>query len=1392
MEISQPRTTAPPPLALAPGSVIAGRYRIERSLGRGGMAEVFHALDSSTGACVALKRLDPELVARHPVAALLFEREYHTLRQLAHPSIVQVHDYGLSELGPYYTMELLDGAELLALAPLPWREACALLRSVASALAIVHSRRLLHRDVSPRNVRRAADGRTKLIDFGAMATMDASGEVIGTPPCIPPEAVHGQPLDARADLYALGAVLYFALTGVHAYPARSVGALRDAWRSRPRAPSARVADIPAALDGLVLALLSLDPLARPVSAAEVIERLTVIAELDPDEQGEVARAYLTAPTLVGRDELMLRFRKQLLRCMRGRGGVSLVTAAPGMGRTRLLHAIELEGKLAGAAVLRAQASPELDYGVLRALCRELLLCVPELALAAAAPAAGLLAHALPELRERLAPVSLAPVGPRHEIELEAALCAWLLALCQRQCLVIVIDDAHRADASSLSALALLAQQASEQRLALVLSALEGAPGASAPLAFAALRRKATVLALEPLDEACTQQLARALFGDVPHVTRIAGWMYKLAGGNPRSCMELAAHLVERGVVRYEQGGWLLPPMLSERELPTSFEHTLEQRLTGLSADARELLLGLALSDTALGLDDYPWLLEADATGSPRMFAALDQLVAAAVLVSQGNHYAFGHSAYAELARQSAPRELEVALRRRLARLFERRGDLSRKASELLHAGDELAALQTLAAHHEETGGHLNSDAAFDALRQRALTNYSVEDTRAAVDTRRRLLEACERHGWPHRERIMIRNGLLLLANRFDPSGMRGQVEPQLACLRADSGAIFRDHFADAPPAERAKRCFEHARALYAALPVEQRVFSPDEALSALPMTLGLAQTLGRQSHDLALLAEVVALAEFMAQLHPVFKLMHTSALHSLELVRGRLDHAAALRRVLLATYEALVATGRPLPTISRIGRAIAFQLEGFERARTGRDDALEYADKLEGPLFPDDVGVLAGAHIFGRRAWEIRHVQRLYRGDAPAAQACRAQLDQLSLRHAFAPYGGGSALLEAHAFALSGDLMGLKQSIESIALIVDTQYPGLEPYLQVATGDFQRLRGEPERALRAYESVLSKLSAGNHAAWAPAACARVEALLDLGRDEAALAAAERDSTACVSAELGGSTELELGRVLALAELRVGRVAAAAQRASQLIERAIALGVQGVRLGSLYETRARIAHAAADASAFTHHANQAAEIYRAGRNPALFARLERMIDATRHGQTTLGGELAHELERSAWLGISSGPSYHTAFASCSDASERRTRALQLLLERSAAAGGLLYGVGHGGVLSLLATSDGTAPPDGLQAELAAYVQAELDETDEVTVTCFDADARATAPALILAYQPVLIWGEVAGERKLVGVAALRAEGAPVIAPDWDLVKAVGKILLESDSVVSIVA
>src|SRR4029079_4154453 len=128
-----------------------------------------------------------------------------------------------------------------------------------SELSLVHSRELLHRDVSARNVCRTEDGRAKLNDFGARSPIGAPRDIIGTPPFLCPENLEQRPLDARADLFSLGALGYFSLTGRHAYPARRIAELGDVWSRPVPAPSSVVPGAPAALDALILSLLDLNP-----------------------------------------------------------------------------------------------------------------------------------------------------------------------------------------------------------------------------------------------------------------------------------------------------------------------------------------------------------------------------------------------------------------------------------------------------------------------------------------------------------------------------------------------------------------------------------------------------------------------------------------------------------------------------------------------------------------------------------------------------------------------------------------------------------------------------------------------------------------------------------------------------------------------------------------------------------------------------------------------------------------------------------------------------------------------------------------------------------------------------------------------------------------------------
>jgi serine/threonine protein kinase len=207
------------------GETLSGRFRIERLLGRGGMSSVWQAYDEELGRPVAIKLLHTRRLESAD-SVDRFEREARTLALLAHPGIVTVIDRGETDGRPFIVCELVDGRDLherISLeGRLPIAEALAIAVQVAGALAYAHERGVVHRDVKPHNVLLTADGHAKLTDFGIARVEDAPGltnpgRVLGTGDYVAPEQAQGRPLDGRADIYALGALLYHCLTSVPPY-----------------------------------------------------------------------------------------------------------------------------------------------------------------------------------------------------------------------------------------------------------------------------------------------------------------------------------------------------------------------------------------------------------------------------------------------------------------------------------------------------------------------------------------------------------------------------------------------------------------------------------------------------------------------------------------------------------------------------------------------------------------------------------------------------------------------------------------------------------------------------------------------------------------------------------------------------------------------------------------------------------------------------------------------------------------------------------------------------------------------------------------------------------------------------------------------------------------------
>jgi hypothetical protein len=294
-----------------------GSYRLGALLGRGGMGEVYEATHRMLARPAAIKLIRPEMVATYGEGADLavqrFRREAEAAANLRSPHTVELYDFGVTaDETLYFVMELLDGMDLQSLVTLhgtvPAGRAIYILRQVCESLEEAHVRGLVHRDIKPANIHVGRLGLqhdfVKVLDFGLVKSIGIAsaqnsletdaGLTPGTPAYMAPEMALGQIVDGRADIYAVGCVAYYLLTGGLVFEAENLFQMMAMrLRDDPVAPSRRTTvPIPAALDRLVLDCLARKPEERPRSAAELGRALASIDCERWDE--EQARQWWTA------------------------------------------------------------------------------------------------------------------------------------------------------------------------------------------------------------------------------------------------------------------------------------------------------------------------------------------------------------------------------------------------------------------------------------------------------------------------------------------------------------------------------------------------------------------------------------------------------------------------------------------------------------------------------------------------------------------------------------------------------------------------------------------------------------------------------------------------------------------------------------------------------------------------------------------------------------------------------------------------------------------------------------------------------------------------------------------------------------------------------------------
>ena len=1333
---------------------IGGHYKVLERIGRGGMGTVFRVIEERSGKILALKMLGGVHQIQHVKRETLrFQREFHTIARLRHPRVVQVYDYGVDGDRPFYTMEFLDGHDLREIGPTDWDRACHLLRDVASGLAFLHDHRLLHRDLGGRNVRCTGDGRVKLIDFGVLANFGFCGDLAGTPPYVAPESLRGLPLDHRTDLFGLGALAYWLLTGQEAYAARKVADLEELWTRRPPPPSSFAPEIPPALDELVMSMLSLDRLGRPASAVEVIERLTPIGALEPLDDGGAAHGYLASAPLIGRKSEMGVLRQLQRQAVTGRGSAVVIEAPSGVGKSRLMREFGFEAQLSGALTLRVacETMGGAPYGVIRTIARDLVFIMPEEAGRLAGDDAAHLVRVVPDLVRTIGSVAPAPVTDPAEdrLHLQTALVNWFTALARVRPLAILVDDVQRCDEASAAALAALGHAAEAAPL-VVAATLRRGEKVRAPAAVAALADAGMRLQLKGLDRNEVEELVMELFGNAPNTARLAAWMDRVAGGVPLHCTELARYLVDRGLVRLVGGNWVIPDEITGEGIPAGLAEAMDARIAGLPPRALALGEALGVYGGVFSLDEVA--LVAEETERSELFAALDELLYNDVLIGSGTTLQFRHDGL----REALLRRLDDE-RRRLLHL--------RVANALLAAGAIEGAGQVEIGWHLVRGGERRRGADLLARGGRNLyESQCLPDAIAPLEEALQIYIAERKPSWLQLE---LRFMLVFSGMFFDRDVALRHVQPLVR------------GYADYTGISLARRLMRFIRGvgLFVALPVAiarwlvtwpwQRGPFPPKLMAQFFMSAAAASAVYALSLDL----EGARWTEAQAPRSRLFKDRIPEAVYLICLkhriyVQGRL---AGMRPLLVRIID-ILKNDRRTP-MREMDRLIA---EGSERYWLLLVSVAE-----QNPRHVEELKELEALQLSLFRVYTLQAqiVYHRMRGEEDRARELESEQELLFVRlgpmwlsQSFTP------IFSTIAFGAIGDLLGLRRMIERLSDRVSEGYH-MKAVLDLARGEYQRLRGQLDDSEAALRQVLDAPPEQQGLAWAAAHAALAETLLARGRVDEAAAAAERG--VAVNGEPDRQQpvlRLRAERILALAEAARGSVDAAAARLDRAIEEA-GPTVSPSLLGSLHEARATVALVAGRDADYTRHLRQTEEWFGSTRNPALTARTQRLaaaraVDAPSEPRADAVSRELFTLPATAEVPLAS------VLASCRGPLERRQRMMEALLVESAASEGYLYAVNRGRV-ELVAPIDVAEPPGLAEDVERALLSRDVTVDGGVTVPSRQQTSNAPVGSDRGAHRIVLL--EAAGA-SVVGAAVLIERGIPLDELRPELLRQVANALL----------
>jgi eukaryotic-like serine/threonine-protein kinase len=894
------------------------------------MGVVYRGRHRDTAAQVAIKTVR----VRSPGHLASFRREVHVLAGLRHPGIVRILDQGLTGGTPWYAMELVAGRTLgrslrgaetsisisiststSADAPppratagsggetapagsvpppppgprtaLPLGASLRLFRPVCRALAFLHAHGIVHRDLKPDNILIQPDGSPVLVDFGIVAQFGGSAgrEVLdladassGTLAYMAPEQRLGRFVDARADLFSLGCILYECLAARLPFGTTGLYALSLA---PPPPPSTYAPGIPPELDALVLRLLERHTQDRIGYADDVESALSQIESggIPATSRSGSRAAYLYRPEFAGRRDILQRLEGALDDALTGRGGKALITGESGVGKTRLVMEVAARAAEKGMAVISGDCPPVgtggREGGALGAplhplrgfllavadACRSGGLATTERLLAGRGKVLAAYESAFADLPGQAAlPEPEALPADAARARLLASLEGLLLEYARDRPLLIVLDDLQWADEMSLEFVSLL-------------TAVECA---SAPLVFVVTCRseemseRLRIWTAEPgviheqlgrFDQSAVEEMVAGMLALRVPPSELVDFVNHESGGNPFFVAEYLRAAIGEGLLgRDDAGRWMLrAPGRGGFErrvpLPPTITALIERRLQGLAGAAVEVVLAAAVLGRGFDVDlvartaDLAVETVLDAYSTLRQRQILED--------DASGIMAFAHDKLREIAYAKIDDHRLPGLHQRAAAAIEER-----------YSGRDLdAQLGALGYHHARAGARDRAAGYFERAGDQARQNFANRD---AMRFYRLALEQLESKQAEARCRLEEALGDLLL--------LGGEaVEARAAFGRAHEGTPLEERVARARRRRKLARTWErqhqHAEALavYAAAEEDlgEAPARPDEGEPTAAYWQESVQIQVDKAWDLYFLARVDDLAALVERVRPL-------------------------------------------------------------------------------------------------------------------------------------------------------------------------------------------------------------------------------------------------------------------------------------------------------------------------------------------------------------------------------------------------------------------------------------------------------------------------------------------------------------------------------------------